>query len=125
MRLPDLSEIPDLTTVEEDIYHLMIKKAKDSKSTKTGREYIMLIVEFVDIDNTIDIIHNLWLPQESDDPSKAQTMGRMLKEFIVALNLDPAGVETEDFEGVEFDALVGIEDYEGTTRNVIKRIIKQ
>jgi hypothetical protein len=124
MKIPNLSDIPDLKVVEPGEADLNIKKAKDTESKKTGRTGIMLICEFIEEDAAEALIHTLWLPMKGDDETKANTMLRMLKEFAVGIGLDADDdLETADFEGVDFTALVDIETYEGKDKNVIKRIV--
>lgn len=124
MRLPDLSDIPEMTFVDEGVTtRVEIVKAKDIKSTKTGREAIMLVCEFPDIDNANTMFHNMWMPMASDDAGKKATMLSMIKEFITAIGLDPEDSETEDFVGLSFDALIGQDEYQGQIKNIIRKVI--
>lgn len=125
MRIPSLSDIPDLGPVEEGEYELRIKKGKDTISGKTNRPGIMLSIEVVEEPLAETIFETLWFPMEGDDPDKAQTMWRMIKEFMTNLGMDTS-VENgpEDFTGIEFRALLGLEDDQNDRPvNVIKRIL--
>ena len=122
MQIPDLSDVPELRPVEPDEYLVRVNKAMDTKANN-GRLGIQLICDIVDVDDADTLFHNMWLPMEGDDEGKVNTMNRMLKEFIVAVGLDPAACETEDFNGIEFNALLDVEEYEGRKKNVIKRVV--
>lgn len=127
MRIPDLSDIPELTTVPEDEYRLKIVKAKDTKSQRTGREGLMLMLKvlLVDADNALPIFHTLWFPMDDDDDAKHIVMWRMIKEFMEGIGMDSsAGASAKDFEGIEFNAMVTLsEDNEGRPRNELGRIV--
>lgn len=125
MRIPDLSDIPDLRPVAPNSeYDLRIARAKETKSQKTGREGILLICEIVGEENAENLMHTLWMPMEGDEPHKAQTMWRMIKEFLNAIGLPTDGVDTSDFEGMEFSAILGLEqDLSGRERNTIQRVV--
>lgn len=125
MRIPDLSTIPDQGPVAEGEYSLKITKAKDNKSDRTGREGLLFVVNVQGEPEAESIFHTLWFPFEHEDADKQQTMWRMVKEFIEAIGMDSsAEPEAQDFQGVEFEALLGLEeDNNGRPRNVIKRVI--
>jgi len=129
--IPDLTDIPDRCLVEEGEYDLVIKKVKAGTNKDGTRKCMMLICEFVGYDETDDngnplepepVFHKLWYPNAEDDKTKAQTMLRMIKEFIVAIGVDPDGVEPNDFIGVEFSALVKIDEYNGLRSHVIHKV---
>ena len=122
---PDTSEIPELKPVEPGEYDLRVIKAKETESRNTHRKGVMLVCEIIGEDNAENIIDTMWLPMESDDESKAQTMLRMLKERLLALGLpDDGTVELEDFADLNFTALLDYEEQEGQRpRNNIKKII--
>lgn len=125
MRIPDLSDIPELTPAAPNTeYDLRVIKSKSTKSNRTGREGILLIVEILGEENTENIMHTLWLPMEGDDPGKAQTMWRMIKEFLNSVGLPTDGLEISEFEGLEFSAILGLEtDDKGRERNFIQRVV--
>lgn len=122
--LPDTSAIPELAPVADGEYDLRIMRAKETESKRTGRKGIMLIIDIIGEDNADDIIHTLWLPMEADDDDKRKIMLRMIKEFVLALGLPEDGsVELDDFIGVDFTAILELEDSEYGRRNNIKRIV--
>lgn len=122
--IPDLSDVPELSPVAEGEYELRVTKAKMNESKRTGRKGIMLVCEIVGEDNADNLIETMWLPMPSDDPDKAQTMSRMLKERLIALGLPTDGSnELEDFQDLEFSAFLEYEEDDTYgNRNVIKRI---
>ncbi len=124
MKLPNLSDIPELKLVEPGEADLIIKKAIEKKSDNTGRSGMMFVCEFTSEDDAEALFHSIWYPMEGDEEYKANTMLRMIKEFVIGIGLDPDDdLEGKDFEGIQFSAMVDIETYEGTDKNVIKRIV--
>lgn len=129
MLIPDLTDIPELTAVEEGEYDLRVIKATEKSSKRTGRPAIGLLCEIVGEDNAENVFHDIWLPMESDDENKTQIMWRMVKEFLVALGLPVDGIsDLSVFEDLEFSALLIYEDTDqdgeplARPRNSIKRI---
>lgn len=124
MQIPNLSDIPDLEPVSEDEYNLKIVSAQDTISGNTGREGIKMVIYNLDKDNALPIFHSIWLPMEGDDDTKAQTMWRMIKEFLISLGLNPGDISTEELQGIEFTGLVGLQknNLSGADENVLKRV---
>ena len=125
--IPDLSDIPELTLANEGEYDLFIRKAKQIQSKNTRRYGIALTCDFVDLDNTFPIVHNLWFGNyedyQEDDEDKSKMMWRMVKEFLKQLDLPTDGIELDELEGKEFTAKVDIEESdEFRAKNVIKKI---
>lgn len=125
MRIPDLSDIPEQAPVAEGVeYDLRITKVKDVVSNKTGREGIMLICEVIGEENAESVFERLWLPMDGDDETKARTMWRMVKEFLISIGAPTDGLDASELEGIEFSAILGIEnDDKGRPRNFIQRVI--
>ena len=122
--IPNLSDIPELTLAEDGEYDLHVTTAKEKASPKTGRNSIMLVCDFVGEDDIQNLIHSIWLPMESDDKTKAETMWRMIKEFLTAVGLPSDGdLDIEDFKGLDFTAIIEIESSDFGDRNIIKRIV--
>jgi hypothetical protein len=113
--IPNLSDIPDKKPVEAGEYDLRISKAKETKSTKSGRYGCQLIIAIDGEDNASDIFHTLWYGNfkdyQGDDPEKSNTMWRMVKDFLRAVGLDPEEETDEsDLIGLEFTAEIGFND---------------
>lgn len=124
MRIPNLSDIPEQKPVPEGEYRLRIVKATEIKSERTGRSGIQFICRVLDDEDAQPVFHSLWLPFDSEDDEKRKTMWRMVKEFMDAIGVDSSSEpELQDFVGVEFDALLKIDEYEGRVRNEIARVI--
>jgi hypothetical protein len=125
MRIPDLSDIPEQAPVAEGVeYDLRITKVKDVVSNKTGREGIMLICEVIGEENAESVFERLWLPMDGDDETKARTMWRMVKEFLISIGAPTDGLDASELEGIEFSAILGIEnDDKGRPRNFIQRVV--
>lgn len=124
MQIPDLSDIPEPEVVAEGEYNLKIVSAQDTVSGNTGREGIKMVIHNLDMDNAVPIFHSIWMPMEGDDDTKANTMWRMIKEFLTGLGLNPGNISTEELQGLEFTGLVGIQrnDYTGNDENTLKRV---
>lgn len=128
MRIPDLSNIPDLMPVAPGEYDLRIKSAKDVKNKDKTRDGILMIVEVLNEPNADNIFHRLWHPTEAEvenDPDKAKIMWRMMKEFLASIGAPIDGsLETSDLAGMEFTATLDLEYNDGMKRNVnvIKRV---
>jgi len=134
--IPSLSDIPDLEPVPGgQEYDLRIIKAQKTKSNKTGRNGVLLVVDIIDEDNAMNIMHTLWFGNDgtytSDDDDKSNMMWRMVKDFVTALGLDPnEDLEAEDFVDLQFTAIVEYDDgkdddgnQEYAPKNVIGRIV--
>ena len=121
--IPDLSDVPDLKPLEEGEYELQVEKVKMIKNRDETRSAIMLICDVVGEDDAEDVIHSIWLPSSMDDPDKAMIMKRMLKEFVVAVGLDPDGLEPSHFEGLNFSAKLKLTEFDGRQRNEIARVL--
>lgn len=124
MRIPDLSEVKDLEVKPEGEYNLRIVNAQDVTSQQTGREGMLFVIHNLDYDDAVPIFHRVWLPMEGDDKHKADTMWRMLKEFVNSLGLPLEGCETENFQGLEFKGMVTLQknNQSGEDENVLKRV---
>lgn len=124
MRIPDLSNIPDVGPVPEGEYQLKIRKAKDHVSDNTGRHGLMLICQILGETNASSVFHTLWYPFETEDDDKQTVMWRMVKEFIEAIGLDAsASPEAKDFEGIEFSAKLRLNTEMDRPRNEIERVV--
>jgi len=120
--IKDLKDIPDLAPVAEGEYDIRVTKVRENPSKNTGRNSIQLICEIIDEENAAPLFHNIWLPMESDDKDKADTMWRMIKEFTSALGLE-GELELEDFEDLEFSALLSfVDDDDFPAKNEIKKV---
>jgi len=108
MRIPDLSEVPELQVQAEAEYNLRIVSAKDTVSGNTGREGVRMVIHNLDVDNAVPIFESIWFPMEVDDKAKADNMWRRVRGFLNSLGLPTTGCDTEDLIGKEFRALVGI-----------------
>lgn len=113
--IPNLADIPDKNPVDAGEYDLRIIKVKEKKSQRTGRYGCMLICDIDGEDNASSVFHTLWYGNykdyQDDDEDKSNTMWRMVKDFIIALGLDPDNETDEsDLVGVEFTADLGYND---------------
>lgn len=114
--IPALKEIKDLTPVDGgQEYDLRIIKAQKTKSNRTGRKGVLFIVDIVDEDDALNIMHTIWFGNDgdytADDEEKSNMMWRGVKEFCRALGFDPDnGIEAEEFEDKQFTAIVEYDD---------------
>lgn len=122
--IPNLSDIPELSIVPAGEYDLRLISRKETTS-KDGRKGIQTVWEIVGEDNALNVFDNIWLPMDKDDPGKANTMWRMIKERLSALGLPTDGsLELSDFDGITCSARLEIENSEQYgDKNVIKKIL--
>ena len=131
--IKNLADLPEMILMPDGEYNLRIIRSMKSKPAKTGRNGLMLVHNFIDEDNAIDLIETMWFgnddPSEEgaytgDDDSKSDLMWRMFQDRLKAWDMNSDGdLEPEDFVGIEFSAYVVIEDDgEYPAKNVIKKI---
>ncbi|MDY6893934.1 MAG: hypothetical protein SVO01_00725 [Thermotogota bacterium] len=113
--IPNLSEIPDKKPVDAGEYDLRISKVKETKSNRTGRYGLMLVIDIDGEDNAESIFHILWYGNykdfQGDDEDKNNTMWRMVKDFLRSIGVDPEQEnDSDDLVGMEFTAEVGFND---------------
>lgn len=124
MRIPDLSDIPEVSPVPEGEYQLKVRKAKNQVSDNTGRAGMLLVLQILGEPNAGSVFHTLWYPFEHEDEEKQTVMWRMVKEFIDRIGLDSsASPEPKDFEGIEFSAKLRLNTDLDRPRNEIERVI--
>lgn len=123
MRIPNLSSIADLTIMPEGEYDLKVVSAKDIQNAAKDRDAIFLNCKIIGEESAKPVFHKLWLGNEADDKEKYDGMMRRIKEFAVAVGLDPDDLETEHFAGIEFTALLKVTNYKGEDNNEIARVV--
>ncbi len=126
MKIPNLSEIPDLTPVPPGEYDIQIVKAEMKQNKDKDRTGLMLTCKILNEENTLPVRHNIWFGNTTDDEEKAEGMNRRAKQFIESVGLDAAGeTEAEDFVNLEFTALlkVAADFFDGTDVNEISRVV--
>ena len=115
-KIPALKDIQDLTPVDGGKeYDLRIIKAQDTKSNKTGRSGTLFVIDIVDEDHALNLMHTIWYGNDGtytdDDDEKSDMMWRNCKEFIRALGMDPDEEnDHEDFKDLEFTAILEYDD---------------
>lgn len=124
MKIPSLSDIPELKPVEAGEYDLRIKTAKDVEGKDSKRPAILFGIDVVGEPNADVVWHRVNFPMQGDDPDKASTMWRMFKEFMIGLGMDTNEEhDTADFVGIEFSGeLILTEDKNGRPVNELKKI---
>lgn len=114
--IKSLKDVKDLKPVEGGNEHdLRILKAKATKSNRTGRNGVLLVIDITDEDYAPNIMHTLWFGNDgvytNDEEETSELMWRMVKEFIRSIGLDPdLDLEADDFKDVEFSAIVEYDD---------------
>jgi hypothetical protein len=128
MKIPSLSEIPDLVPVEGGEEHpLKVTKCFEQVSKKTGRSGLCFAIEIADEALTPPIYHKFWLPMEGDDKAYIDRVWRDVKAWLLDLGFD-VGIEYDDltvFDGTEFRGIVGLRDsaLDGRPENFVQRIV--
>lgn len=126
MAIPSLNDIPELTIAPDGEYTLRILSAKDmeTKDQNNPKPFLMLVTQFMDRDNTPNLIHKLWFPTKDDSKDKKTNKLRMIKDFCNSIGLDTTQeIPNEDFIGIEFQAIVKISEYDGREYNEIKKVL--
>ena len=114
--IPSLKDIADLTPVDGgQEYDLRIIKAQKTKSNRTGRNGVLIVIDITDEDLALNIMHTLWYGNDgdytADDDEKSDMMWRGVKSFLRSLGLDPDNdIEAEDLEDISFTAIVEYND---------------
>ena len=128
MRIPNLSEIPDLTPVPAGEYGLRITKSSMKMNKDETRSAHTMSIKVLGEENILPITHNLWFgsADAGDDEEKAENMNRRAKEFYNALGIDTSGeIEMEDFVSCEFTALLKVVPnfFDNSPENEIVRVV--
>jgi hypothetical protein len=107
--------------VSEGRYNLRIKST-EMKTAKSGREYMLVVLENLDEPNAQAIFHNVNGVLAQDSDTTRQTMSRLANAFFAAFG--------QDFKEPDMTALVGeicealvIQEHgdDGVIRNKIKK----
>jgi hypothetical protein len=127
----NVQDAKPVTLLEDGEYELRIIHA-ETKTSKSGNEYVNLRMEALDNPTADDVYHMMMLP--SQDESKFKDKDDMVKqnnkrlnafiEFGKAFNVDPANLDLESLHGEVGRALIGSKsDPEYGEKNVVKRFL--
>ena len=128
MKIPSLSEIPDLVPVEGGEEHpLKVTKCFEQVGKKTGRSGLCFSIEIADEALAPPIYHKFWLPMKGDDKAYIDRVWRDVKAWLLDLGFD-VSIEYDDltvFDGTEFRGIVGLQDsdLDGRPENFVQRIV--
>ncbi len=129
MRIPNLSEIPDLAPVPAGEYGLQITKSVMKRNKDDNRDGHVLTIKVLGEENVLPINHSLWFgsAEAGDDKEKADGMDRRAKEFYNQIGIDTSeDLEVEDFVNIEFTALLKVVPnfFDNTPENEIVRVVQ-
>ena len=102
----------------------MIKEATLHTSATSGNQSIKVVLESVQYPDTHDdVVNYVGLPSDTASvKDRKKALGR-LKDFYLAFDVDtsqPVSIES-DLPGKTGVAIVGVDTYEGNTKNTIKK----
>lgn len=112
----DFSSVPSREPLEEGVYHLQIVKVEETTSS-TGNPMLKVEYDVMDVDGG----RKLW-----DNYVLIDKCLWKLKELFDALGIDTANIvemDVTELVGMEVQAKVIQEDYNGDTMNRVKKIM--
>lgn len=119
INLQGLQEVKELRNAPEGRYLLRVTSAK-MHVTDNGVS-IQTILEIEASQKYANVFHYVALPN-GQDAGKDQTKLLMAKRFFTQFNIpiDGDGVEIEQFVGCSAEANLGVEEYQGQSKNVLR-----
>lgn len=112
----DFSSVPSREPLEEGVYHLQIAKVEE-KTSSTGNPMLSIEYDVVGVDGN----RKLW-----DNYVLIDKCLWKVKELFDALGIDTAEIveiDVAELTGLEVQAKVIQEDYNGETVNRVKKIL--
>ncbi len=119
----DLENVPDLAPVAPGEYELRILSAAVVDGKQPGAKNILIVAAIEGEPNALNVFHYISMPNENDSKDMVDSKRRRIKDDFRAFDLVPADIGEESSKGKTAWVILGSETYEGTERNVIKRII--
>lgn len=127
--ISDLGLDEDLTpTIHEDgeTVQLMIKMANKHLSKSGGTSIHLVFSDMEEPDVYEDIDHYLSLPSPDDDVKVSKRKRRNIKFFYEAFGIDTSeGINLNAIQGLTGAAILGIDEYLGVQKNVIKKFVEE
>lgn len=124
----NLDDVGEDKPVPEAEYDLIVKNVQEMRKSEAGRQMIPvgIQVEHPDYPEAALVWHNIVFPNDDDyaddDQRKATLMLRNIKRFLYIFGVDwtEDGFDSEDLEGAKGRASLGLDEYQGDVRNIIK-----
>jgi len=117
----DFDDVVPEVVVPDGRYTLQIKSA-EVKTAKSGREYLLVCFDNMDVPEAQTIFHNVNAPLPEDPESTKQVFARMAKQFFDTFGQDYKDPEITGLIGCTCEANVIQETgNDGVVRNKIKR----
>jgi hypothetical protein len=118
--LPGLNDTRELPYAKEGRYPLVVTSAKVKPSNDGGGQNIMVVLDIEDSEKYQSIFHYVPLPR-GDDKEKDQNRLLGAKRFFhqFGISMDN-GVNMEDIVGSRAEGNLGVDEFEGQVRNVLK-----
>jgi hypothetical protein len=120
IQLPGLNDTRELPYAKEGRYPLVITSAK-VKDTNDGKgQNIMVVLDIEDSEKYQAIFHYIPLPRNDDatkDQNRLLGAKRFFHQFGVSMD---NGINLEDLPGARGEGNLGVDEFEGQIRNVLK-----
>jgi len=122
----NLKDRQEIKALPKDEYELQITRAEAVDLDQGNKARIQLICEVVGEPAADSIYYTLWYPNEDDSDKQRDRKINYIANFMESLGLDSdvSEIDLDDWIGSKFDAILDIEEYEGTERNRIKKVVK-
>lgn len=119
----DIEDVSDPAAGPEGTYGLVIR---DVKTKDNGNKLVIIDVVTappgVDPDDIASVLHNVAIPNATDDADKVKNKMRFIKRFLYLFNIPFTGakLDTASWIGKQATAHLTQEEYEGNISNKIK-----
>lgn len=122
----NLKDREAIEPVSEGEYELEIRAASvQDLGTKKARISIACEVQGDDAVSADDVWHTLWYPNDEDTAKQGNRKKNAIADFIQAIGLEAevARIDLSEWIGLKFWAVLKMDVYEGTEKNIIGSII--
>ena len=120
--IADFDEIQEDKPVPEGEYTLVISDTKEKAGEDGSLKNLLVICEIQGHDGAASVLHNISIPQASDDSEKISNKLKFIKRFMVLFGIAPKGnqLNPQDFLGKKAKCFLTQEEYQGNISNKIK-----
>ena len=121
----------EIKILPHDEYELQISKVMPMDCEADGegkigkKSRLSVICEVIGEPTADDIFHTIFYPNSEDSPKQRNKKMDQIARFMTAIGLDPdvAELNLSDWVGCKFMAILDEDEYEGTPKNVIKKVV--
>lgn len=118
IQLEGLQDIQEKQLLAEGRYPLLVESAQIRTNEQSGKTNILVVLTADNQPDTQNVLFNLALPHDQDEPSSRYFKLLQIKRFCTqfGINFDD-GLNTEAFSGCRASANLTIKEYEGRKSN--------